>query len=140
MKGQTRPNMLLRAIHHAVERKQAAERVRLLSEVTAQLLASDQPQEIVESLCRKAMKHLDCHVFFNFLVDEEAGRLHLNACAGIPDETARQIEWLDLGMAVCGCAARDALPDRGRAHPDTRPIPAPIWSARSASRRMPATR
>ena len=33
--------------------KRAEERTRLLSEVTAQLLASDQPQRIVEALCRK---------------------------------------------------------------------------------------
>jgi PAS domain S-box-containing protein len=89
------------------ERKRAEERVQILSEVTAQLLASDQPQRIVESLCRRVMDHLGCHVFFNFLVDEEAHRLHLNTCAGIPEETARQIEWLDYGVAVCGCAARD---------------------------------
>ena len=37
------------------------------------------------------MDHLGCHVFFNFLVDEQAGRLHLNACAGIPAEAARRI-------------------------------------------------
>ena len=87
--------------------KRAEERTRLLAEVTAELLSSDQPQQIVESLCRKVMAHLDCHAFFNFLVGEQAGRLHLNACAGIPVETARQIEWLDYGTAVCGCVARD---------------------------------
>jgi light-regulated signal transduction histidine kinase (bacteriophytochrome) len=53
------------------------------------------------------MEHLDCHVFFNFLVEEKAGRLHLNACAGISEEEARRIEWLDFGVAVCGCVARD---------------------------------
>jgi signal transduction histidine kinase len=53
------------------------------------------------------MEYLDCHAFFNFLVDEPAGKLHLNACAGIPKEEARRIEWLDYGVAVCGCAARD---------------------------------
>ena len=53
------------------------------------------------------MEHLGCHAFFNFLVDQQAGRLRLNACAGIPVEAARQIEWLDFGAAVCGCAARD---------------------------------
>jgi signal transduction histidine kinase/DNA-binding NarL/FixJ family response regulator len=89
------------------ERKRAEERTRLLSDVTAQLLASDQPQRIVEVLCRRVMDHLGCHAFFNFLLDEQAGRLHLNACAGIPDETARAIEWLDFGVAVCGCVARD---------------------------------
>ncbi len=36
------------------------------------------------------------------------GRLHLNACGGIPAEEVRKIEWLDYGSAVCGCAARDA--------------------------------
>ncbi len=53
------------------------------------------------------LQHLDCHVFFNFMVDEGAGRLHLNACAGIPPEEVRRIEWLDYGTAICGCAARD---------------------------------
>jgi signal transduction histidine kinase/DNA-binding response OmpR family regulator len=87
--------------------KRAEARTRLLSEVTARLLAADRPQEAVESLCRKAMEHLDCQMFFNFLLDDQAGKLHLNACAGISDECVRQIEWLDLGTAVCGCAARD---------------------------------
>jgi signal transduction histidine kinase/DNA-binding NarL/FixJ family response regulator len=98
-------NQALRA--EIAQRKRQEERTGLLSEVTARLLSSDRPQQIVESLCRKVMAHLDCHAFFNFLVDEQAGRLHLNACAGIPAETARGIEWLDYGVAVCGCAARD---------------------------------
>jgi PAS domain S-box-containing protein len=95
--------------HHIdiTERTRAEERTRLLSEVTARLLATDKPQWIAETLCRKVMEHLGCHTFFNYLFDERSGRLHLNASAGIPDETARQIEWLDFGVAVCGCAARD---------------------------------
>jgi len=35
------------------------------------------------------------------------GRLHLNAFSGIPEKAAREIEWLDFGAAVCGCAAGD---------------------------------
>ena len=31
----------------------------------------------------------------------------MNACAGIPAEEARKIEWLDYGVAVCGCAAAE---------------------------------
>jgi PAS domain S-box-containing protein len=87
------------------ERQRTEERTRLLSEVTAQLLASDQPHQIVEALCRRIMAHLDCHVFFNFLVDGQ--RLRLNACAGISDEAARRLEWLDYGTGVCGCVARE---------------------------------
>ncbi len=99
--------------HDVTEKRRADEdlcrsedRFRLLSETASRLLASDHPQAVVNELCRKAMEHLDCHAFFNFLVDERASKLHLNACAGIPDEEARKIEWLDFGVAVCGCAAQ----------------------------------
>ena len=83
------------------------EKAGILSNVTSRLLASDNPQAIVEELCLRVMDFLDCHAFFNYLVDEERGRLHLNACAGISTKMAREIEWLDYGSAVCGCAARD---------------------------------
>jgi signal transduction histidine kinase len=82
-------------------------RFELLADTAGQLLQADEPQTVVESLCRGVMEHLDCHAFFNFLVDERAGKLHLNACAGIPPEQAAKIEWLEYGVAVCGCAARD---------------------------------
>jgi PAS domain S-box-containing protein len=82
-------------------------RFRLLSGTAGRLLASQNPQRIVKELCLQVMEHLDCHAFFNFLVDELVGKLHLNACAGIPDEEARNIEWLDYGVAVCGCVARE---------------------------------
>ena len=82
------------------------ERLEILSYTASKLLESDKPQQLVEELCRKVMKFLDCDVFFNFIVDDSARRLHLNACAGIPPETEREIEWLDYGVAVCGCVAQ----------------------------------
>lgn len=95
------------------ERKQAEEsllkseaRFRLLAQTAGKLLVSPDPQSTVNELCREAMRVLDCHVFFNYLADGPAGRLHLNACAGIPNEEARKIEWLDYGVAVCGCVAQ----------------------------------
>jgi PAS domain S-box-containing protein len=87
--------------------KESETRFRLLSETAGALLASPAPRRAVEVLCTRVMAHLDCQFFFNFLVDEPRGRLHLNAFAGIPEEEARKIEWLDYGVAVCGCAARD---------------------------------
>jgi PAS domain S-box-containing protein len=83
------------------------ERFELLTATASELLQSTEPQAVVESLCEKVMKHLDCDVFFNFLVDERACRLRLNAYAGIPPEEADKIRWLDFGVALCGCAARD---------------------------------
>jgi PAS domain S-box-containing protein len=100
---------------NVTERKKAEEalrrsndRINLLAETASELLRSDSPLTIINSLCQKVLAFLDCQAFFNFLVDEKKGRLHLNTCAGISDEEARKIEWLDFGMAVCGCVARDA--------------------------------
>ena len=84
------------------------ERFEILSETTSRLLLTDEPQNVVNELCQKVMTFLDCDVFFNYLVDEEKGRLHLNAYKGIPTETGKEIEWLDYGVAVSGYAARSA--------------------------------
>ncbi len=77
----------------------------LLAATADQLLKSESPQEIAADLCRKVMEFLGCQVFFNFLVDQGSGKLHLHAYAGIQEEEARRIEWLDYGVAVC--ATRD---------------------------------
>ncbi len=99
---------------NVTERKKAEEalrrsngRINLLAETASELLKSDSPLTIINSLCQRVLAFLDCQAFFNFLVDENKGRLHLNACGGISEEDARKIEWLDYGMAVCGCVARD---------------------------------
>jgi PAS domain S-box-containing protein len=90
--------------------RQSYQRLDLLADTASQLLASVSPQQ-VDSICRKVMDFLDCDVFFNFLVaDEPKGLLHFNAYAGIPEEEARRIEWLDYGVALCGCAAKDRCP------------------------------
>ena len=48
------------------------ERLEILSYTAGQLLMSEKPQRLVEELCRKVMKFLDCDVFFNFIVDDSA--------------------------------------------------------------------
>ena len=83
-----------------------ARRNEILSKTASRLLASENPQGIIEELCKEVMDLIDCHAFFNFLADPDQNKLHLNAYAGIPPEEARKIEWLDYGVAVCGCAAQ----------------------------------
>ncbi|HOX04882.1 MAG TPA: PocR ligand-binding domain-containing protein [Planctomycetota bacterium] len=97
------------------ERKRAEENLRrsnwrndVLAKTAGELLKAGSPQATVEGLCREVMAFLDCQAFFNFLADKPSGRLRLNACAGIPEEEAREIQWLDYGVAVCGCAAQSA--------------------------------
>lgn len=82
-------------------------RLELLVETSSQLLESDKPQEVVDMLCKKVLAYLDCDAFFNFLVDDEKKRLHLNSFGGIPEEEAVKLEWLDYGVGLCGCSARD---------------------------------
>ena len=79
----------------------------LLARVAQRLLSAENPQAIVEDLCRIVMEHIDCQCFFNYLVDMPGRRMALNAYAGIAAESAETIRKLDFGVAVCGCVARD---------------------------------
>ena len=83
------------------------ERLEILSEANSLLLSSEEPERMVQRIASKVMEHLNCDCFFNFIVDEGAGKLRLNAYAGIPEETAKGIAWINYGEAICGCAARD---------------------------------
>jgi signal transduction histidine kinase/putative methionine-R-sulfoxide reductase with GAF domain len=96
------------------ERKQADEalqksnhKLEILAESARLLLSSETPERIVQTICEKVMTHLECQAFFNYLVEEGQERMRLNACAGVTEETAKEIEWLDFGVEVCGCVARD---------------------------------
>ncbi len=84
------------------------QRNKLLADVASNLLANENPQNIIDNLCKKTMEFLECDVFFNYLVDNERGCLHLNAFAGIPDDETQKIEWLEYGVAVCGRVALDS--------------------------------
>ena len=84
-----------------------SERYQILAEANALLLTAPDPKSAIQNIANKVMKHLDCHIFFNFILDENKNRLKLNAYAGIPDEDAYKLTWLDPGVAICGCVARD---------------------------------
>lgn len=93
------------AAEHALRKSES--RFRLLSQVAGKLLAAEEPQSLVNELCGQVMTYLDCQAYFNFLVNEPAGRLELNAFSGIPEAEAEKIRWLDYGVAVSGVVARD---------------------------------
>src|SRR5512133_682383 len=86
------------------------QRMKLLSDISANLLAAEDPQKIVNKLCRNVMEFLNCHVFFNYVIEDGSDNLHLNAYEGITDEAAAKILLLDPGTAIGGCVARDASP------------------------------
>jgi len=107
-------DLLARQAADLIDRKWAEEvlrtnqeRLKLLATVAERLLRSEEPQAIVEDLCRLTMAHLKCEIFFNYLVDESGCGLHLNAYEGIPAEEAESVRHLDFGEAISGCVARD---------------------------------
>ncbi len=59
-------------------------RQALLAEVAGRLLVVEEPQGVVDDLCRRALAFPDCDVFFNYLADEASGGLVLNAYGDIP--------------------------------------------------------
>ncbi len=80
-------------------------RFELLAHTAGALLQSTDPQTVIESLCTRVMQYLDCHTFFNFLMDDRTDRLELNAWYGITPDEARRLRFLDLGSVVCECVA-----------------------------------
>jgi PAS domain S-box-containing protein len=83
---------------------------KLLAETAEQLIAWEDVEVTIGELCRKTMAHLHCDVFLNFLIDLKTRRLHLKGFAGITDEQASSIEWLDLGESISGSVAFNAQP------------------------------
>lgn len=80
-------------------------RLKLLSDTAGRLLRAELPHQIIDQIGHEVMQHLDCDLFFNFLVEPGTHKLTLNACAGIPAEEAQRIQ--ASGTGVCGCVPRD---------------------------------
>ena len=87
-----------------------ANRFELLTNTAGELLRAREPRKAVDPLCRKVMEHLGCQAYFNYLLDERSGYLHLNAFAGIPGEEASRIERLDYGAVCSGEFLRKSCP------------------------------
>ncbi len=83
--------------------------LHLLYETTGTILSSATPRVDIARQCSKIMKFLGCHVYFNYLLEGSGTVMHLNACEGITEQQRRDMEYLPLGKAVCGCAARDGI-------------------------------
>jgi PAS domain S-box-containing protein len=82
-------------------------RMRLLADTAAQLLAAPDPLSVVKELCGGVLQFLDCQMFFVFLADEQSGRMHLEAYQGISEAKAKELEWLEHGTVFCGCQISD---------------------------------
>ncbi|WP_413305858.1 GAF domain-containing protein [Bacillus sp. 1P10SD] len=83
------------------------ERLLLLTEAANHLFYKKEPKALLDALFHDLAEYLDLDVYFNYLYDPETNKIRLMNYSGIPETTAKEIEWLELGEAVCGCVARD---------------------------------
>lgn len=95
------------------DRKQAeaalqerTEHFQLLYETTRDLLSSTQPLALLEAVFHKLKNLMGLDVYINYILDESQQKLNLTFYGGISPEVAQQIEWLELGQAICGTVAQ----------------------------------
>ncbi|WP_445638316.1 histidine kinase [Nostoc sp. DSM 114161] len=106
-------------------KRQAEERLHLLYEMTRDLLAAEHPMQLMNNLFSKLSQQLELHCYYNYRVEEKDNRpmLHLKSYAGISDDVARSIEWIEFGRYVCGLVVqqqRQIILDAGQisTHPN----------------------
>jgi PAS domain S-box-containing protein len=89
--------------------QEADQRLNLLYEMTSDLLATEQPLALMNTLFSKLSAQLDLHFYYNYLVEEKDNGLllHLSNSSGISEEVAAMMEWIDFGEYICGVVARD---------------------------------
>ncbi|MEW9854909.1 histidine kinase dimerization/phosphoacceptor domain -containing protein [Novosphingobium sp. M1R2S20] len=80
-------------------------RLALVAQAAEQLLAAVDPARMVDDLFELIQSELQLDVFFNYRFADD--RLVLEAHGGLTDEQAAAGAELQLGQAVCGCAARN---------------------------------
>lgn len=92
------------AEREAIRNKKKAD---ILYEMAGKLHASNMPLRIIKKLCLKITDFLGCQLFINYIVDEKRKKLRMNDCWGLDDRMRKELEWIDYGHTLCGCAARD---------------------------------
>ncbi|MGJ5631319.1 PAS domain S-box protein [Nostoc sp. CALU 1950] len=89
--------------------QERSERLKLLSETTSDLLSTERPLDLMNSLFSKLSAQMDLHFYFHYLIDthENKQKLRLVAWNGITDEVFQAIEYLEFNHGMCGVVAQE---------------------------------
>lgn len=79
----------------------------LMADVANEIILHNEPRKLLNSLFTKLSAFLNLDVYFNYLLDEDTGKIRLMNYTGVSEEMAKSIEWLELGEAVCGTVAKE---------------------------------
>jgi PAS domain S-box-containing protein len=99
----------IKIMRDVTSQRQADERLRLLYDITSDLLAVEQPMTLMHNLFSKLAPGLGLDFYYNYIVESKDNRsiLHLQNHQGITQEMAEAIEWVEFGEYVCGWAAQE---------------------------------
>jgi PAS domain S-box-containing protein len=82
------------------------ERLKLLWKAAGVLLTTTEPDAMLRGVFAEIRELLDLDCYFSFMVTETRDALRLVSCAGISEEAARSISWIEFGQTVSGTVAR----------------------------------
>ncbi|MCM0591170.1 MAG: ATP-binding protein [Gloeotrichia echinulata CP02] len=82
-------------------------RLQLLFDTASELLSSQQPVALIDSLFSKLSEQIDLDLYFNYLIAEKSQVMHLASSRGISEKFATEMEWIELGQGVCGTVAQE---------------------------------
>ncbi|MEA5605566.1 PAS domain S-box protein [Nostoc sp. UHCC 0252] len=89
--------------------QERSERLKLLSETTSDLLSTERPLDLMNSLFSKLSAQMDLHFYFHYLIEthENQQKLRLVGWSGISDEVFQTIEYLEFNQEMCGLIAQE---------------------------------
>ncbi|MEH1840953.1 MAG: response regulator [Nostoc sp.] len=99
----------IKIMRDVTSQRQADERLRLLYEITSDLLEVEQPMTLMHNLFGKLAPQLGLDFYYNYIIESKDNRpiLHLKNYEGVAQELAEALEWIEFGECVCGFAAQE---------------------------------
>ncbi|MFN6481754.1 MULTISPECIES: PAS domain S-box protein [unclassified Nostoc] len=85
-------------------------RLKLLFDTANDLLSSQEPVLLIDSVYRKLSQQIGLDIYFNYLVEDNSQVMRLGSYSGISQEMAKEIEYLPFGERVCGNVALSRHP------------------------------
>ncbi|KYC36467.1 ATPase [Scytonema hofmannii PCC 7110] len=85
-------------------------RLQLLFNTASDLLSSQQPVALIDSLFKKLSEQIRLDAYFNYLVYEDKRILQLASYTGVSEEQVTEIEWLEFGQGVSGTVSQQRHP------------------------------
>ncbi|WP_445633864.1 histidine kinase [Nostoc sp. DSM 114161] len=89
--------------------QERSEGLKLLFETASDLLSTDRPLDLMNSLFGKLSAQMDLDFYFHYLIEthENKQKLHLVGWNGITEEVFQAIEYLEFNQEMCGLVAQE---------------------------------